>query len=111
LLTEIKLVDGNREMLIRPRAGIAHTSLDVSFPSIREVTANRTDDDGARDTTFRHGAAAVSLALRLYQGGGTRAIVDELRAHRQAQPSTVYLVDLDDEILFCLEEALKVATG
>ena len=40
-----------------------------------------------------------------------RAIVDELRAHRQAQPSTVYLVDLDDEILFCLEEALKVATG
>lgn len=40
-----------------------------------------------------------------------RAIVDELRAHRQPQPSTVYLVDLDDEILFCLEEALKVATG
>ena len=40
-----------------------------------------------------------------------RAIVDELRAHRHPQPSTVYLVDLDDEILFCLEEALKVATG
>src|SRR6185436_8031844 len=40
-----------------------------------------------------------------------RAIVDELRAHRQAQPATVYLVDLDDEILFCLEEALKVASG
>jgi O-acetyl-ADP-ribose deacetylase (regulator of RNase III) len=40
-----------------------------------------------------------------------RAIVDELRAHRQPKPSTVYLVDLDDEILFCLEEALKVATA
>ena len=40
-----------------------------------------------------------------------RAIVDELRAHRQAKPATVYLVDLDDEILFCLEEALKVASG
>jgi O-acetyl-ADP-ribose deacetylase (regulator of RNase III) len=40
-----------------------------------------------------------------------RAIVDELRAHRQPKPTTVYLVDLDDEILFCLEEALKVATG
>jgi len=49
-------------------------------------------------------------------GGGdpsdaARAIVDELRAHRQAKPGTVYLVDLDDEILFCLEEALKVASG
>lgn len=40
-----------------------------------------------------------------------RAIVDELRAHRQAKPTTVYLVDLDDEILFCLEEALKAASG
>jgi O-acetyl-ADP-ribose deacetylase (regulator of RNase III) len=40
-----------------------------------------------------------------------RAIVDELRAHRQPQPSTVYLVDLDDEILFCLEEALRLASG
>jgi O-acetyl-ADP-ribose deacetylase (regulator of RNase III) len=40
-----------------------------------------------------------------------RAIVDELRAHRQAKPSTVYLVDLDDEILFCLEEALRLASG
>lgn len=40
-----------------------------------------------------------------------RAIVDELRAHRQPMPATVYLVDLDDEILFCLEEALKAASG
>ena len=40
-----------------------------------------------------------------------RAIVDELRAHRQPKPGTVYLVDLNEEILFCLEEALRVATG
>jgi O-acetyl-ADP-ribose deacetylase len=40
-----------------------------------------------------------------------RAIVDELRAHRQPKPSTVYLVDIDDEILFCLEEALRLAVG
>lgn len=39
-----------------------------------------------------------------------RAMVDELRAHKQAKPSTVYLVDLDDEILFCLEDALRSAT-
>jgi O-acetyl-ADP-ribose deacetylase (regulator of RNase III) len=40
-----------------------------------------------------------------------RALVDELRAHKQPRPSTVYLVDINDEILYCLEEALKVATG
>src|SRR5262245_65332143 len=40
-----------------------------------------------------------------------RAMVDELRAHRQPKPVTVYLVDIDDEILFCLEEALRLAVG
>ncbi len=38
--------------------------------------------------------------------GRRRAIVDELRAHRQPKPTTVYLVDLNDNILRCLEEAL-----
>jgi O-acetyl-ADP-ribose deacetylase (regulator of RNase III) len=40
-----------------------------------------------------------------------RAIVDELRAHRQPKPGTVYLVDLNDEILARFEEALRAATG
>lgn len=40
-----------------------------------------------------------------------RAIVDELRAHRQPKPATVYLVDKNEEILMCLEEALRLATG
>ena len=40
-----------------------------------------------------------------------RALVDELRAHRQPKPTTVYLVDIDDEILMCLEEALRLAVG
>jgi O-acetyl-ADP-ribose deacetylase (regulator of RNase III) len=40
-----------------------------------------------------------------------RAMVDELRAHRQAKPTTVYLVDLNDNILRHLEEALRLATG
>jgi O-acetyl-ADP-ribose deacetylase (regulator of RNase III) len=40
-----------------------------------------------------------------------RAIVDELRAHRQPKPTTVYLVDLNEEILQCLEDALKLATS
>jgi len=40
-----------------------------------------------------------------------RAMVDELRAHRQPKPTTVYLVDLNEQLLKCLEEALRVATG
>ena len=40
-----------------------------------------------------------------------RAMVDELRAHRQPKPTTVYLVDTSDEILACLEGALRSATS
>jgi O-acetyl-ADP-ribose deacetylase len=40
-----------------------------------------------------------------------RAMVDELRAHRQPKPSTVYLVDINDEILLSFEEALRLATS
>ena len=40
-----------------------------------------------------------------------RAMVDKLRAHRQPKPTTVYLVDLNEQLLKCLEEALRVATG
>src|SRR5262245_11623006 len=40
-----------------------------------------------------------------------RAIVDELRAHRQPKPSIVYLVDIRDDILGYLEEALRLAAG
>jgi O-acetyl-ADP-ribose deacetylase (regulator of RNase III) len=40
-----------------------------------------------------------------------RAMIDELRAHRQAKPATVYLVDLNENILRHFEEALRLATG
>jgi len=36
-----------------------------------------------------------------------RAMVNELRAHKQPHPSTVWLVDLNDQILAHLEEALQ----
>jgi O-acetyl-ADP-ribose deacetylase (regulator of RNase III) len=36
-----------------------------------------------------------------------RAMVNELRAHRQPNPSTVWLVDTNDQILAHLEEALQ----
>jgi O-acetyl-ADP-ribose deacetylase (regulator of RNase III) len=40
-----------------------------------------------------------------------RAMADELRAHRQPKPTTVYLVDTNEKILACLEAALRSATG
>lgn len=96
MLTQVKLVDGAYEMLLRPRAGVAHVNLDKTFPAIREVTSDRTDNDGTDDTTSRHGAAAVSIALILYQGGGTRAVIDELGGfcHPSQRP---YLLVSDDE--------------
>ena len=39
-----------------------------------------------------------------------RAMVNELRAHKQPRPSTVWLVDANDEILAHLEEALQTTT-
>jgi len=41
----------------------------------------------------------------------SRAIVDEVRAHRHAKPATIYLVDLDDDMIDCLEDALRTASG
>jgi O-acetyl-ADP-ribose deacetylase (regulator of RNase III) len=43
------------------------------------------------------------------QDEAARAIVDELRAHRQPKPQTIYLVDIDEEMLFAFEEALRNA--
>jgi O-acetyl-ADP-ribose deacetylase (regulator of RNase III) len=39
-----------------------------------------------------------------------RAMVNELRAHKQANPATVWLVDTSDQILAHLEEALLTTT-
>jgi O-acetyl-ADP-ribose deacetylase (regulator of RNase III) len=65
----------------------------------------------------RHGFDTIALpGMGTGLGGvdpadASRAIVDELRAHRQPKPATVYLVDLNDTILRCLEEALRLATS
>ncbi len=39
-----------------------------------------------------------------------RAMVNELRSHKQPNPATVWLVDLNDEVLANLEEALRTTT-
>jgi O-acetyl-ADP-ribose deacetylase (regulator of RNase III) len=38
-----------------------------------------------------------------------RAMVDELRAHRQQKPATIYLIESDDAMLLAFEEALRNA--
>ena len=38
-----------------------------------------------------------------------RAMVDELRVHKQARPSTIYLVGLTDELVHAFAEALRNA--
>lgn len=38
-----------------------------------------------------------------------RAMVDELRAHRHPQPSTVYLIATHDELIWAFEDALRLA--
>ena len=39
----------------------------------------------------------------------TRAIVEEIRAHKRPFPETVYLVDMDENVIAAFEEALRNA--
>ena len=65
-------------------------------------------------------AAASGLETIAFPGLGTgeggvdreeaaRAMVDELRAHRQQKPNTIWLIDVDDVMLHAFEEALRNA--
>ncbi len=44
-------------------------------------------------------------------GDAARAIVDELRAHRRPKPATIYLVDLNEQMLAYLDESMRLASG
>lgn len=79
MLSEVKLVDGDRSMILRPNVNIGATTLDFGFPSIRGVSDPWPDADGERDTTKWIGASAVSLSMTLLDN--TRATLDELRTY------------------------------
>lgn len=96
MLTQVKLVDGSREMPLRNRPGVAHVGLDKGFPAVRAVEEEMPDDDGVTDNTARYGAAAVTLTLRLYQQGGTRAVIDELASYCDPAMRPCLIVE-DDE--------------
>jgi hypothetical protein len=63
MITSVRLVDGVREMVLAPRAGLSLRSLTAPFPTVREVVEERTDDDGETDTTELFGARACSVDL------------------------------------------------
>jgi len=64
----------------------------------------------------RHGFNVIAMPGMGTGTGGVamdeaaRAMVDELRAHKQPQPSTIYLVALTDEMVTAFAEALRNAT-
>ena len=93
MLTSVKLVDGAREMILLPRQdqGVFLQSLDAPSPSIREVTDDRTDDDGARDTTTLFGARACSIELLVTKNA--RAVEDELTRYLHPRSRPYLLVE------------------
>jgi hypothetical protein len=98
MLTSVRLVDGDQEMILLPAQdqGIRLQKLDVPGPAIREVSESRVDDDGERDTTKLHGARACSIDLLVTHDA--RAVEEELTPFclPEARP---YLVVADDEWL------------
>jgi hypothetical protein len=91
----VRLVDGDRQMLLLDRTGdgVFLQELDAPMPEVREVTENRADDDGTRDSTALFGARACSIELLVTQN--PRAVEDELSRflHPRSRP---YLVVTDD---------------
>jgi hypothetical protein len=94
MLTSVRLVNGDLEMVLLPRTGLRLTGLDVPFPAVREVTEERTDDDGEIDDTALHGATSCTLEIAADQTPA--AFETELGRflHPRSRP---YLVVADDE--------------
>ncbi|WP_433234022.1 hypothetical protein [Actinomadura nitritigenes] len=93
-VTAASLVDGDREMILAPRADVRLQQLDAPFPAVREEADEATDDDGTDDQTEFFGARACAVKLLVLKG--PRAVEDELSrfSHPRTRP---YLVVSDDE--------------
>jgi O-acetyl-ADP-ribose deacetylase (regulator of RNase III) len=95
------------------------------------IHAPTMDEPGQRSTieNVRRAVHAALLAAKVrgfeviaFPGMGTglggvnpyeaaRAMVDEIKAHKGQSPSTIWLVDLNDDTLECLDDALIAATS
>ena len=84
--------------------------LKVAVENVRRATR------AALLAASQHGFEVIAIpGLGTGLGGAdpadaSRAMVNELRAHRQPRPSTVWLVDVNEQILAHLEEALQTTT-
>lgn len=95
---QLRLVDGDNELVLwrdRPlRRDVIVTKLDVSSPDVRAEVNDRPDDDGTDDDTERHGAAAVSLEMSLYDA--PQALFDAIKPYVRIGRRP-YLCLTDDE--------------
>jgi hypothetical protein len=66
-VTAVRLEDGASVLDLRA-GGYRVARLDIGLPTVRAVTVPRPDQDGEDDTTTHHGAAAVSMDVRLLAG-------------------------------------------
>ena len=102
-------------------AGRLHTRAVIHAPTMEEPGLKVGVENVRRATRAALIAAAVNeFDVIAMPGLGTgiggvdwdeaaRAMVDELRAHRQAKPTTIYLLDTDDEMLAAFESACRNA--
>jgi O-acetyl-ADP-ribose deacetylase len=80
----------------------------ISIENVRRATRAALVAAAARGlTTIGMPPMASTNAVPLDEAA--RAMVDELRAHKQAIPATVYLVTLRQETILAFEEALRNA--
>lgn len=102
-------------------AGRLYAKHVIHAPTMEEPGTRIGVENVRRATRAALIAAAVnSLDTVAFPGLGTgeggvdrdeaaRAMVDELRAHRQQRPVTIWLIDTDDGMLHAFEEALRNA--
>ncbi len=102
-------------------AGRLYAKHVIHAPTMEEPGAKIGVENVRRATRAALIAAAASgleviafPGLGIGEGGvdreeAARAMVDELRAHRQQRPATIYLVDTDEVMLHAFEEALRNA--
>lgn len=102
-------------------AGKLHTKAVIHAPTMEEpglkigVENIRRATRAALIAAAHHGFETIAIPgvgptiTGIDQDEAARAVVDELRAHRQPRPATIYLIDEDEEMLMAFEEACRNA--
>lgn len=100
MIQTVRLVDSDdNEMSLfvlgDQRQDLILQGVTAPFPAVRAVSAGRVDADGDTDVTAHHGARAVAVALRVYDGG-QQALLDQLAGYLHPAKRPYLCVD-DDE--------------